>query len=323
MNPSDSPPPAGKSNPAPNSSTHDCAGAEPLIDWAREHGLAELVRTKLNQRIAQRRRKIARRIGAPTCVAFLAGIAGWHFTVGDTAPPDPTLIATAFLVEPRRSVLADGSVVQQADESSLEFEIGDDIRKIRLSRGVAHFEVAKDVSRPFVVFAAGVEVRAVGTAFSVHIEDGRVEVIVTEGRVSVGHAGDSREAPAPAKTDGRLPTPPGHTILDAGEQAVIELSSTDDVALRPRIARLRDAEMTQRLAWRVPRLEFSATPLAKAVSLLNSHSRVQLTLADPELGKLLVSGVIRADQADAFTRSIGTQFGIVGERNGDVIVLRR
>jgi transmembrane sensor len=54
-----------------------------------------------------------------------------------------------------------------------------------LERGEAHFQVAKNPARPFVVVARGVEIRAVGTAFSVGLESTRVEVLVTEGQVAV------------------------------------------------------------------------------------------------------------------------------------------
>src|SRR3546814_17986320 len=69
------------------------------------------------------------------------------------------------------------------------------MRRVILRRGEASFEVAHNVQRPFVVSAEGLDVRAVGTAFVVGIEDGGVEVTVEEGVVAVG--GAARGSPRP------------------------------------------------------------------------------------------------------------------------------
>ncbi len=50
---------------------------------------------------------------------------------------------------------------------------------MKLEAGEAHFAVAPDAARPFVVRVGGVAVRAVGTAFNVrYAADGAVEVTV-------------------------------------------------------------------------------------------------------------------------------------------------
>jgi len=86
---------------------------------------------------------------------------------------------------------------------------------VRLVRGEAHFTVAKNPARPFIVEAGGVAVRAVGTAFDVRHADGAIEVLVTEGKVHVRAARAARriQVPAPA---------PIATPLVAGERAVVD-----------------------------------------------------------------------------------------------------
>ena len=56
---------------------------------------------------------------------------------------------------------------------------------MQLVRGEAHFVVAADASRPFVVSAGAVSVRAVGTEFVVRYSAREIGVLVTEGRVAV------------------------------------------------------------------------------------------------------------------------------------------
>src|SRR5260370_1274200 len=79
-----------------------------------------------------------------------------------------------------------------------DFRLGDRRGGVRLTRGEAHLAVAKDSSRPFIVTAGGVSVRAVGTAFNVRRVEQRVEVFVTEGKVRIDSA---------AKGESLLPRP--------------------------------------------------------------------------------------------------------------------
>ena len=81
--------------------------------------------------------------------------------------------------------LVDGSVIQLNTDSHIQVNYEDNQRNIVLMAGEAHFEVAKDRSRPFVVKAGDGMVRAVGTAFTVRINPEALKVIVTEGKVAL------------------------------------------------------------------------------------------------------------------------------------------
>src|SRR6185312_8533669 len=91
--------------------------------------------------------------------------------------------------QPERKTLVDGSVVELRDTAEIAVDYAGPLRRVTLRRGEALFQVAKNPARPFVVKAGGLEVRAVGTAFSVQIDGAAVDVLVTEGRVSVNQAG--------------------------------------------------------------------------------------------------------------------------------------
>ena len=80
----------------------------------------------------------------------------------------------------------------------------------------------------------------------------------------------------------------------------------------------------ERLAWRIPRLEFTGTPLAEAVGLMNQHNRVRFVIDDALLAQEQVSGLFRADRTDGFVQALEAGFGIAAERWGEnEIVLRR
>src|SRR5512138_2324669 len=85
-----------------------------------------------------------------------------------------------------RSVpLSDGSSITAGPYTKLHHAIGDAQRLVTLAQGKAMFRVAKDPSRPFLVDAGVVVVRATGTQFTVERHDGQVKVTMREGSVVV------------------------------------------------------------------------------------------------------------------------------------------
>src|SRR5690606_23127337 len=98
---------------------------------------------------------------------------------------------TTEVGEHRTFSLPDGSTITLNTNSELKVTYDKDFRNIRLLRGEAHFEVARDLDRPFLVYAGNGLVRAVGTAFTVFIHDPKeVEVTVTHGVIEVSALDD-------------------------------------------------------------------------------------------------------------------------------------
>lgn len=81
--------------------------------------------------------------------------------------------------------LEDGSTVQLNRGAEVKVAFSDAERRLFLIMGEANFQVAKEPDRPFVVNVAGVDLRAIGTVFSVKLTEHEVDVIVTEGIVNV------------------------------------------------------------------------------------------------------------------------------------------
>jgi transmembrane sensor len=84
-----------------------------------------------------------------------------------------------------RVSLADGTMVELNSASEVAVQFSPAERRVRLVRGEAHFTVAKNKARPFLVEAGTIAVHAVGTAFNVRLGGKDVEVLVTEGKVAV------------------------------------------------------------------------------------------------------------------------------------------
>ena len=92
--------------------------------------------------------------------------------------------ATA-LGEQRSLALNDGSTVQLNSLSKIRIRYTEHERTVDLLQGQALFHVAKDTTRPFIVYSGQTRVRAVGTQFDVYRKADRTTVTVVEGRVAV------------------------------------------------------------------------------------------------------------------------------------------
>ena len=83
-------------------------------------------------------------------------------------------------------LLSDGSKVILNSGSSLSYRKGftDSARILQLT-GEAYFEVARDVTRPFSVIAAGIRTTALGTSFNINSKNDHVKVSLATGKVVV------------------------------------------------------------------------------------------------------------------------------------------
>jgi len=214
--------------------------------------------------------------------------------------------AAVVATQARMLDLSDGSTLRLESGSEVAVQFRREIRRIELRQGAAHFAVAKDAGRPFVVAAGNVEVRALGTAFDVRYRPTEVEVIVTEGKVAVTHG---------AATSGE-----GPLFLVAGERTTVARQTPSVVAAKSGSS--GDAEVVTRT--HAPRLEFSDTPLADVVSQFNRYSRTQLEIADADLASRPVGGTFDADRADVFVDLLASSGDIRIERVSEThVVLRK
>ncbi len=228
-----------------------------------------------------------------------------------------------------RAALIDGSTIELNGNSVVDVEYSATQRTVRLTRGEAHFQVAKNPARPFVVIANGVSFRAVGTAFKVRLDATEVEMLVTEGQVRVEHAhplGGSN--PAAATHSVSTATTSTLTVASASDESPlltaghrIVVSATR--AAPPTIAVVTAAEMHQALAWQPSVVEFEKTPLSDVVTAFNRRNRQQLVIADPALESLRLGGNFRVDQPDAFVRLLESSFSIEAERTESIVTLRQ
>jgi transmembrane sensor len=159
-----------------------------------------------------------------------------------------------------RSVpLSDGSSITAGPYTTLHHEIGDDRRLITMTQGRAMFRVAKDPSRPFLVDAGGVVVRATGTQFAVELEEDQVKVTMREGSVVVSPAGDGETEfkSQPLVTDQQL------TLSGDGAPVITHVNGEESIE------------------WAFGRLRFrEGATIKEAVARFNEYNSMKIVVDD-------------------------------------------
>lgn len=228
----------------------------------------------------------APKIVAAAAVAAMAAGFAFFFTRPDT------ISAGSFATpagEQHELKLSDGSTVTLNTRSEVSIDVGKDYRLVRMARGEARFNVAKDAARPFIVDTGSARVRALGTAFDVRVSASRVAVTLVEGRVEVASAavGTARKPPV---------------VLSAGQQFALDLGSGEQ--------RVQSVSLDRANAWLQRQLIFDALPLSEAVEEANRYLPNPVSVADPSLQDIRVSGVVRAGSVDSLIGSLESSFPV-------------
>lgn len=218
-----------------------------------------------------------------------------------------------------RMSLPDGSVAELNGDSRIETDFTAAERRVKLSRGEAHFEVAKNPARPFIVSAGPITVHAVGTSFNVRLTPDAIEVLVTEGKVHLGPAFRASALQAIPETTARqqsLEQP-----LVAGDRAVV--SATAGTGASVAVDKLAQVEIDNALAWQSTRLVFNHTPLDQIVAAFNRFNSRQMVLADSSLRARTLTGIFRADNLEGFIHLLHASVDVIAEPHGDRLTFLR
>ncbi len=175
----------------------------------------------------------------------------------ESAGQDATLVHT----------LPDGSIAYLGKYSSIAYSkrFGKESRNLAL-KGEAFFDVTQNQSLPFVVDAAGAEVRVLGTSFSVKSEsEENTEVVVETGRVNVIPKAKNLKA----------------VIAEAGEKITILHASVQKSLSAPSETHSQKAK----------RLQFKDESLQAVVDAINKtyHSNIVIDLPSTKQPRLTVT----------------------------------
>ena len=197
--------------------------------------------------------------------------------------------------EIRSLSLADTSTVVLNTATALDQSFSRVERRLEIIEGEAYFQVAKDPSRPFIVAAGSIQIRALGTEFAVRSEENTIHVTVTEHRVEI--TGPN----SPAR------------VVEAGQQLRIPLDSTGES--------LATADTDRSLAWRQGRLIFESATLEQVAQELNRYRPGLVLVLGEDAAKKRVSGVFEINDLDRVLRVIQSTLQLQSWSIGDRVLV--
>jgi transmembrane sensor len=231
--------------------------------------------------------RIARKYPALLAASVVcAAIVAYWVLAGSQVPAQ--ILQTA-VGQNQAFILGDGSRLNLGADTRLEVRFSATSRQINLLRGEAFFAVAKDHSRPFTVRAGDASVTAVGTQFSVNRGDGQVVVAVIEGQVLVNSSVVHSEPDAAERRQ-----------LVAGEEVLVQTSG--------KTRSLRKAAIA--IGWQEGRLAFQSEPLSRVLEDVNRYAPKPISVDDPSLGDLMITGTVARDDLAGWLESLKRVFPV-------------
>ena len=237
-------------------------------------------------RYVRRRRALV--FASAACAAALAiGTGLWLFP----EKHDKYVFETAT-AEQRSVRLADGSHLVVGAETKVSVDLTATRRSVTLDHGMAYFKVAPDKSRPFVVASEGYAAQAVGTAFSVDVQPGRMFVLVTEGVVQVGRF-----------TEGAKPADNvSLKLVHAGQRASLDAAGVSCLRVPSSFGAIP--------SWINGRLEYLHEDLSFVIADVNRYSQRKIVLNDAEIGHRLYTGTVLLEHVDEWVATLPGSFPV-------------
>ena len=286
--------------------------------WGKMNVLTEL---GMLQRVSEQKQPAGERRGGFGLGAFPKMLAATAFSLlmvvgivsvpfNDHGQTANGLYATA-IGQQKTIRLADGSALQLNTNSQIRLDYSGNYRDIHLLQGEAHFIVAKDKHRPFRVSAGNGLVQAIGTAFTVYLNNNDVEVTMTEGVVVL----QSRQA----KPANKVQADTLHDLgrLEVGQSAVIEDVRGEAGVVESVQAIFKDVspqELERKLSWRKGYIVFKGAPLAQVVKEVERYSQLSIELTDPSMAPIKIGGQFRVGEVERLLESLEENFGLQVKR---------
>ncbi len=234
------------------------------------------------------------RIAAVFILLALSSI--WLYTYFNK-PEDKVIMASNRSVEAN---LPDGSHVTLNNGSTLNYpsKFSKDKRSISL-KGEAYFDVAHDAAHPFVITSDNVCIEVLGTSFYVNTNgpDGKVEVVLTKGKVAVYYAD---------KPDQRVVLAPGERVeFPRANADFTKTVNTDE----------------NYMAWKTKKIVFSDQPLSSIINQLNKVYHADISVSQPKLGDCRMTATFDNQELDAVLNVIAATLDVDIHKKGNTFVI--
>jgi transmembrane sensor len=215
-------------------------------------------------------------------------------------------------------VLPDNSKIVLNTNSFVQVKYTKTARIIELQRGEIHVDVAHDTSRPLSVVAGGKVIQAVGTAFNVEVRSNLVELIVTDGKVLIGHKKDRSVSVDIDDITEKLPE--NSMAVSKGEKIELDLTGK----IQEKVTKVDVVDIATSLSWRQGNLIFRGESLSEVMIEISRYTDVEFELSDDKkLRQVRVAGMFKTGDVAGLLDVLSRNFNISYKKIGnDKIVLQ-
>lgn len=182
-------------------------------------------------------------------------------------------------------ILADGTKVWLNSGTTLKYksDYGNVDRQIFLE-GEAYFEVAKNPSKPFLVYASNIVVKAIGTSFNVkcYLEDNIIETTLIEGKVQVTKSNNNtvKESvylnPKERAIFNRL----DNKLVVTTEQKIENVEKEKEIST---YSYIQPKSIQSVISWKNEELIFENEPFEELTKRLERWYNVRIRVLDPKV----------------------------------------
>jgi ferric-dicitrate binding protein FerR (iron transport regulator) len=231
---------------------------------------------------------------AAIIVVFLT--AGYFLFYLVSNPSTEQLVAGNSVVP---ATLPDGTEVTLNHNSILKYPkiFASNVRAVRL-QGDAYFDVAHDLSKPFVIQTKNIQIEVLGTSFYLNAknEQPTVEVFVETGKVAI--IGNKKEK----------------LFLTAGEKGTFEKSS----------GQLTKAENNDLnfISWKTRKLIFDNESLINVINIINQTYHSNITIDNPDIYHCMLTATFEEQPLEIILEVLQEIFDLIVEReeNGKILI---
>ncbi|MFT4920801.1 MAG: transmembrane sensor [Zhongshania aliphaticivorans] len=227
------------------------------------------------------------------CGLGLFTITPWFAERGNS--PSMTSTYRTQAAETTSNTLNDGSTVNLSGDTEVAVNFNERARELKLLRGEAMFDVAKDSQRPFIVQSQNLAVTAVGTAFNVDQRGKITELTVLEGIVKVA-------------------------LVDHPEQTRMVSAGQQLVASAKALGASRTIDLLHYDDWRLGRIRVDDMPLEELLIELNRYSDIRLMSQDRSTARKRVSGSFALRDSETNIEILATLHQLNVTRQGNAVM---
>jgi len=196
------------------------------------------------------------------------------------------------------ATLSDGTAITLNHNSILKYPktFPSNIRIVKL-QGDAYFDVAHDLSKPFVIQTKNIQVEVMGTSFYINakIDQPTVDVVVKTGKVAI--ISDNNEK----------------LLLTAGEKGTFEKSNqilTKEVNSDPNF-----------MSWKTGKLVFDNESLINVIDKINQTYHSNITIDNPDIYRCRLTATFEEQPLNIILEVLQETFDLIIEKEDGTILI--